>query len=258
MWQVSRKHIDAGLFKPLQPVEILYDFEGPRTFTHNDSAGELCLAHWCDADKEINRFIIVPFTGNLVYKLKTGEITLREALNQPRVWVLDLTHRGDIREAWSVNLADLPGDVLPKARTMLWRSLERASKNGTAGLIADNAQTVPAKGDSNFIAQSAYLDHLLTKKSLKRREWKGSTSWSNSRVKPNGAAVRFKLSYFGPTKIMFGIRYEFVLESGFSPQEIDCPEIFTVVPASAKFVGFRVKNNKQDSDRIAKVVARFR
>jgi hypothetical protein len=124
MWQVPGKRIDAGLFKPFEPVEVLYEFEGPRTFTHKDSAGQLCLAHWCDTDPELNRFIIVPFTDSLVHKLKTGEITLGDALDQPRVWVLDLAHPGDVREVWSVELTDLPTDVLPKAGTMLWPSLE--------------------------------------------------------------------------------------------------------------------------------------
>ena len=51
----------------------------PRTFTHKDSAGQLCLAYWCDADRDFNRLIIVPFTDSLVHKLKTGEITLGDA-----------------------------------------------------------------------------------------------------------------------------------------------------------------------------------
>jgi hypothetical protein len=124
MWKVTGKPIDAGLFKPFEPVEVLYEFEGPRTFTHKDRAGQLCMAHWCDADRDLNRFIIVPFTSKLVHKLKTGAITLCDALDQPRVWLLDLAHSGEVREAWSVELSDLPPEVLPKTGTMLWPSLE--------------------------------------------------------------------------------------------------------------------------------------
>jgi hypothetical protein len=50
MWHVSGQSIDADLLKPLKPVEVLYDFDGPRTFTHWDRDGQLCLAHWCDAE----------------------------------------------------------------------------------------------------------------------------------------------------------------------------------------------------------------
>lgn len=149
MWQVPGNHIDAGLFKPFEPVEVLYDFDGPRTFTHQDSAGQLCLAHWCDTDSDCNRFIVVLFTESLVQKLKSGEITLRGALDQPRVWVLDVAHAGDVREAWAVNFSDLPGDVLPKPGTMLWPSLERligAPGNGeviTEGQAEGCAATKP-------------------------------------------------------------------------------------------------------------------
>jgi len=124
MWQVPGKTIDPGFLKPLDTVEILYDFEGPRTFTHCDRDGQLCLAHWCDADGEVNRFLVVPFTNKLVQKLKAGHLSLADALDQPRTWVVDLDHSGEVRHAWSVIFTDLPEDILPKAGTMLWPSLE--------------------------------------------------------------------------------------------------------------------------------------
>ncbi len=124
MWHVSGKLIDPGFFKPFEIVENLYDFDGPRTFTHRDSEGRLYLAHWCDADSNLNRFIVVPFTDALVQKLKAGEISLSEALDRPCRWVLDLDRAGGVSAAWSVNAAEIPSDVLPKAETMLWPSLE--------------------------------------------------------------------------------------------------------------------------------------
>jgi hypothetical protein len=133
MWQVPGNRIDAGLFKPFEPVEVLYDFDGPRTFTLKDSVGQLCLAHWCDADGDFNRFIVVPFTEPLIQRLKAGEITLAGALDQPHVRVLDLAHSGEVREAWGVELSDLPADVLPKPGTMLWPSLEPMSVEPVIG-----------------------------------------------------------------------------------------------------------------------------
>lgn len=127
MWHVTGKRVDVGLFQPFKPEEVLYDFDGPRTFTHRDRDGHLCLAHWCDEDKEVTRFLVVPFTEHLVTKLKEGESTLRDALNQPRLWALDVTHCGEPREAWIVQIADLPQDVLPHPGTMLLPSLERSN-----------------------------------------------------------------------------------------------------------------------------------
>jgi hypothetical protein len=124
MWQVMGKPVDAGLFAPFKPLEVLYDFDGPRTFTHLDRDGQLCLAHWCDEGQEGMRFLIVPFTEQLVRKLKDGESSLLDALNQPRLWAVDVTHSGELREAWAARLADLPQDVLPLPGTMLLPSLE--------------------------------------------------------------------------------------------------------------------------------------
>jgi hypothetical protein len=159
MWQVRGNHINAGLFEPFEPVEVLYDFDGPRTFTHKDSAGQMCLAHWCDADRDFNRFIVVPFTDSSVQRLKSGEITLADVLDQPCVWVLDVAHSGDIREAWGVKLADLPADVLPKPGTMLWLSLERLEAQGTAqsrpSLARQTAGMIPWTGDAETLERIA-------------------------------------------------------------------------------------------------------
>ena len=57
-------------------------------------------------------------------ELKTGEMTLREAIDQPSLWIVDVAHSGTVREAWSPKLCDLPSDVLPKPGTMLWAFLE--------------------------------------------------------------------------------------------------------------------------------------
>lgn len=127
MWQVTGKSVDVGLFQPFEPQELLYDFDGPRTFTHRDCNGQLCLAHWCDEDQEVTRFLVVPFTEQLITKLKKGESTLRDALNQTRLWALDVTHCGELRQAWMVQFTDLPQDVLPHPGTKLLASLERAN-----------------------------------------------------------------------------------------------------------------------------------
>ena len=128
MWHVAGKRADVGLFQPFKPDEMLYDFDGPRTFTLRDRDGQLCLAHWCDEDQERTRFLVVPFTEQLVKKLKEGEMTLRDALNQPHLWALDVTRGGEPREAWIVQFTALPQDVLPHPGTLLLHSLERSKR----------------------------------------------------------------------------------------------------------------------------------
>src|SRR5947209_18900260 len=126
MWRVTGTSADLHLFEPFEPCEVLYEFDGPRMFTHRDCLGELCLAHWCDEDTEVARFVVAAFAPEMVERLKKGQLTLREALNQPRTWVVDMTHAGKLRAAWRVPLADLPGDVLPMPATLLLPSLDRS------------------------------------------------------------------------------------------------------------------------------------
>src|ERR1700757_4445464 len=106
MWRVVGQPVDADTFRPFEPLEVLYDFDGPRTFTHRNHQGSLFLAHWCDAEPEFNRFIVVPCTESLVQKLKLGEITLRDALNQPRIWLLDQDDVGEVRQVSAVMMSD--------------------------------------------------------------------------------------------------------------------------------------------------------
>jgi hypothetical protein len=141
VWDVPGKAVSAKVFEPFEPVEVLYDFDGPRTFTVLDRDGALCLAHWCDEDDSATRCLVVPFTDQLLGRLRAGELTLRDALNQPRVWVLDFSHEGKVLAAWLVQLGNLPPGVLPQPDTMLLPSLQpllslRATAvEGPAGVV---------------------------------------------------------------------------------------------------------------------------
>jgi len=124
MWEVVGKPKDPRLFGCFEPIEVLIWYDCPRTFTMNDQDGDLCLAQWLDEDPETMRFLVVPITSKQIEQLKRGELTLRESLDQPRVYVVDQANNGDVRAVWLTELSDLPQDSLPVPRTMLHRSLE--------------------------------------------------------------------------------------------------------------------------------------
>lgn len=124
MWQVSGRPISASEFSPFQPDEVLYDFDGPRTFTLKDQNGELHLAHWCDEDSDTTRYVVVPFSPALVQRLKSGNLTLRDAIDQVRVYTVDVSHTGDVIASSRVQIDDLPADALPQPGTMLLPQLE--------------------------------------------------------------------------------------------------------------------------------------
>jgi hypothetical protein len=118
-------------------------------------------------------------------------------------------------------------------------------------------QTVPIRRNADFLALDGYIDGLLSQKGYKRLERKGSTSWIDPRIQPADAAVKFKLAFFGPTRITFGVREEFVTDTGLTAAHINCPDTFTVRPSPVPFVGFTVANDAADRQRIANVLANF-
>jgi hypothetical protein len=124
MWEVGGIVKEPGLFGPFEPKDVLIWYDGPRTFTLLDADGGLCLAHWLDEDNEVMRYAVAPITPRHLEQLRRGELTLREGLDQPRVYVVDQANDGAICNVWLTRLADLPQDALPVQGTMLSRELE--------------------------------------------------------------------------------------------------------------------------------------
>ncbi len=124
MWSIPGKPVSPARFQPFEPVDVLYEFDGPRIFTLWDSEGELNLAYWSDEDEAICRYVIVPTTDKIVAALRQGGISVFDALNQPRCWLCDLTYSGEIAVCQRVEFEAIPRDSLPAIGTMLLPTLE--------------------------------------------------------------------------------------------------------------------------------------
>jgi len=165
MWEVKGKPVAADRFRPFVPSEVLYDFDGPRTFTLRDAEGELYLAHWLDEDTDTARYVVVPFSDALLAELTNGQISVRDALDQPRVFAIDIGYDANVRAAWRVELGDLPVDALPRPTTMLWPSLEPlASVRAVGDKVRVGAiphAVVRAVADSLPRAYRTVLDYAL-------------------------------------------------------------------------------------------------
>lgn len=119
MWNITGHKCSIEKFRPFEPEEILYAFDGPRIFTFRDQEHELFLAYWSDEDENFNRFVVVPTSSAVVKALKTGETSVREALDQPRCWLCDVTRAGDLETCQRVEFSQIPGECLPAIGTML-------------------------------------------------------------------------------------------------------------------------------------------
>ena len=124
MWNISGQTVAKERFEPFLAVEVLDDYDGPRIFTLADSDGELNLACWSDGDQGNSRYVVVPTTAKILDSLRIGEISVFDALNQPRCWVCDILASGHIGKCWRVDFDSIPRNALPSAGTMLWPSLE--------------------------------------------------------------------------------------------------------------------------------------
>lgn len=123
LWEIQGKRVDPQRFTPLKPIRVLNYYDGPRIFTFQDAGEALCLACWSDEDETHERFLVVAVSDRMIAELEGGLLSVREALMQPRLWVVDLTRDGTPTDAWSVNLAAVPKDCQPEPHTMLHRSL---------------------------------------------------------------------------------------------------------------------------------------
>lgn len=124
MWNITGQEFPADKFLPFEPEEALYEFDGPRIFTFRDQDKELFLAYWSDEDDDFNRFVVVPTSSAILTSLKSGEMSVREALNQPRCWLCDVAHVGTLEKCQRIEFSQVPEECLPAIGTMLLPELE--------------------------------------------------------------------------------------------------------------------------------------
>jgi hypothetical protein len=152
MWEVQGTPIESRRFTPFEPLEVLNYYDGPRIFTCLDSDQGLCLACWNDEDEHTSRFVVIPCTHELVERLKQGTISLRQALDQPRIWIMDVNHSGEVAAVVCVSLASIPADSLPKPGVRLFRveetdAVRQITREAAAGRREDFEKYLAAVPD---------------------------------------------------------------------------------------------------------------
>jgi hypothetical protein len=126
---IPGKPADPAQFAPFHPATVLYELDTPRIFTLVPADGELYLAHWFDESETAVRYLIVPFSAALQLRLTDGRLSLRDALDQPRLWAVDVNDAGELIGATRTTLEDLPADELPAQGTLLTPALESRSRD---------------------------------------------------------------------------------------------------------------------------------
>jgi len=126
-WDVDGVTCGPEYFGDFEPRKVLYEFDGPRIFTTANGAGDDFLVYICDEDDEHTRYLVVPTSDAIVKALCSGLITVLDALNQPRTWLVDRAHNGRIERARKIASGQMPDGTLPLHGTLLWPLLRQTS-----------------------------------------------------------------------------------------------------------------------------------
>ena len=122
MWPVHGKPIDPSAYSPVQIVEVLAEYDGPKTFTFADQNGQLQLAHCCGTEEGRERYLVVQVSNERLSALKANEISIRGVIGR-NCTVLEWADLERVEAAWNVRTDDLPATALPSEEVKLHSSV---------------------------------------------------------------------------------------------------------------------------------------
>ena len=141
-WNIKGLACSSSDFDGFEIQSILIDVDGPRLFS---AQTRVCTALFMlvDENESSMRFVVVPTDDRMLAKLESGSLTVRAALDQPLLWVLETSHSFCPKNAWRTTLAELPESILPQKGRMLRAHLQPAFRLRAIG-EGLSAGTVPA------------------------------------------------------------------------------------------------------------------
>jgi len=126
LWDVNACDYPPALIGNLfPPEEMLFEYNGPLIFTFKTRWNGIAIAYLSDEEDNVLRYVIAPTNSSIVERLKSGIISVRNALEQPMIWLADVTTSNwSVSRSWQIQIKDLPEDALPKPEVMLYPNLE--------------------------------------------------------------------------------------------------------------------------------------
>lgn len=117
----------------------------------------------------------------------------------------------------------------------------------------ESLRTKPINANVQFLRISAAIDAVLAPSGYRRKSQEGSHSWlGTSRSGRNNETI-FKLCFYGPDHIRFGVRQDFLADFD-ALRGLPWPLEFAVAPQNeVAFLGFRVDDNPTSAARITRV-----
>lgn len=118
-WSLPSSMVEAP---PFELDQVLVEYDGPQIVTLRGADG-LYLGIASDEDDAFVRWIYAPLAVTELRALLEGSATLREAVQKPKVYVVDVDHDGAPVHTWEYPGAQLRDDDLPAPGALLPRAI---------------------------------------------------------------------------------------------------------------------------------------
>lgn len=125
MWSVEEPAFPAWTTIPLEPEEILYEFDGPLTFTARFGFFN-ALFHKIGQRRGSHFYLAVETSESTVNALKSGTLSVRGALNQQHAWIIEAFNDLSVSRYWQCPHDAIPEQLLPKRGVPLYSYLEQS------------------------------------------------------------------------------------------------------------------------------------
>jgi hypothetical protein len=151
MWSVAQPSSPPWSIAPLEPAEVLYEFDGPLTFTCKFGFFD-ALFHKAGERSGIHFFLAVETNEETITALRDGKISVRGALNRRHAWIIEVEDDLRVKRYWNTPMDNVPEGILPKRgaplhsyMTMCPDSLEQANSFFSIAFVGKelSAESVP-------------------------------------------------------------------------------------------------------------------
>ncbi|WP_157182175.1 hypothetical protein [Methylobacterium sp. WSM2598] len=122
MWSVEEPALPAWTTFPLDPEEILYEFDGPLTFTAKFGFFN-ALFHKVGQRRGSHFYIAVETSVDIISALKSGRISVRGALNRQHAWIIETLSDLSVVRYWQCSNDNMPERLLPRRGVSLYSYL---------------------------------------------------------------------------------------------------------------------------------------
>src|SRR4051794_25403187 len=120
MWKARGRTVSTDTVGSFAPTEVLFDYDGPRTFVCISPQGALLFAHQCGEDRDCVRFAVVGITQELLEYVKAGDTDVWSVLKRSPLLLVDVGADWVVLAVLEASFDWIPARYLPKPGVKLW------------------------------------------------------------------------------------------------------------------------------------------